>query len=126
MTVVETCDLNGAQTWLYRPTHADRRLPALAIGAEATGVNSFIHGVARSLAALGFITVVPDYYRGAGPVDPEDYSDVEQIMRHVDTLDFVRATHDVMHAVQLLVDDPRVDPDRVGVWGIAPAPPWPG
>jgi carboxymethylenebutenolidase len=117
VTVVETLDVNGTEAWLYRPAHALGRLPAFAIGAEATGVNAFIHDVARSLAALGFVAVVPDYYRGAGPADAEDYSDVDEIMRHVDALDFVRATHDVVAAVQLLIDDPGVDPARVGVWG---------
>jgi carboxymethylenebutenolidase len=117
VTVVETLQVNGAEAWLYRPTHVEGRRPAFAIGAEATGVNAFIHDVAHNLAALGFVAVVPDYYRGAGPADPEDYSDVDEIMRHVDALDFVRATHDVMGAVQLLVDDPGVDPARVGVWG---------
>jgi carboxymethylenebutenolidase len=117
VTLVETRQVNGAEAWLYRPAHAEGRLPAFAIGAEATGVNTFIHDVARSLAALGFVTIVPDYYRGEGPADSEDYSDVDAILRHVDALDFVRGTHDLMATVQLLIDDPGVDPARVGVWG---------
>jgi len=115
--VVETSHHNGMDAWLYRPAHADGPLPALVIGAEATGINTFIHDVARTLAAHGFVTMVPDYYRGNGPADPEDYSDTEEIMRHVAALDFARGTHDLMTAFGHLVEHPAVDPGRVGVWG---------
>ncbi|ETB35575.1 hypothetical protein N602_26455 [Mycobacterium avium subsp. hominissuis 10-5606] len=114
---VETFGDNDFRAWLYRPEDAVGQLPALAIGAEATGVNAFIHDVARDLAAAGFVTAVADYYRGAGPADPEDYADTAEIMRHVDALDFPRATHDLMRTFAHLVDHPSVDPDRVGVWG---------
>jgi carboxymethylenebutenolidase len=114
---VETFGDGDFHAWLYRPAGAVGRLPAFAIGAEATGVNTFIHDVARELAATGFVTAVADYYRGAGPVDPEDYTDTCEIMHHVDALDFPRATHDVMRTFAYLADHPSVDPDRVGVWG---------
>lgn len=114
---VETSRHNGVNAWLYRPSDAVGPLPALAIGAEATGVNAFIHDVARSLAARGFVTMVPDYYRGDGPANPEGYADTADIMRHVDALDFARGTHDLMAAFQHLVEHPAVDAARVGVWG---------
>lgn len=114
---VETSHDDGMDTWLYRPLDADGPLPAVAIGAEATGVNTFIHDVARTLAERGFVTMVPDYYRGQGPADPEDYADTAEIMRHVGAPDFARATHDLMATFQHLVEHPSVDPDRVGVWG---------
>lgn len=112
--IVRTDDLHA---WMYCPATAASGLPALVIGAEATGVNRFIHDTAHKLAANGFVTIVPDYYRGAGPNDPEDYTDIAEIMRHVDALDFPRATEDLMRAFQYLASHPRVDPDRVGVWG---------
>jgi carboxymethylenebutenolidase len=87
------------------------------IGAEATGVNRFIRESAARLARAGFVAVVPDYYWGAGPADPEDYSDIDEIMRHVGRLDFRRATYDLMAAVDFLQRHPAVDADRVGVWG---------
>jgi carboxymethylenebutenolidase len=103
--------------WLYRPEVADGPLLAFAIGAEATGVNRFIHDVGRDLADRGFVSVVPDYYRGAGPANPEDYTDTDEIMRHIGRLDFRLATYDLMAAVDLLEGHPAVDPRRVGVWG---------
>lgn len=109
--------IDDVQAWMYYPATTASRLPALVIGAEATGINTFIHDTARELAAAGFVTIVPDYYRGAGPGDPEDYSDTAEIMRHVDALDFPRATEYLMGSFQFLVEHPMVDPDRVGVWG---------
>jgi carboxymethylenebutenolidase len=112
--------VRGAQVpaWLYRPPErAAGPLPALAIGAEATGVNRFIRDAARGLARAGFAVVVPDYYRGEGPADPEDYRDIEEIMRHVGRLDFRRATYDLMAAIDFLQRHPAVDAGRVGVWG---------
>jgi carboxymethylenebutenolidase len=102
--------------WLYRPEGGEGRA-AFAIGAEATGVNRFIHQVAADLAGLGYVTLVPDYYRGAGPADAEDYGDIDEIMRHIGTLDFRRGTHDLTAAVDFLQRHPAVDPGRVGVWG---------
>lgn len=113
----ETVRIGDVQAWMYYPPAMGNRLPALVIGAEATGVNAFIHDTAHKLAAAGFVTIVPDYYRAAGPADPEDYSNTAEIMRHVDALDFPRATDDLMRSFQYLSEHPRVDPDRVGVWG---------
>jgi len=121
MTTVEEIRLTvpGATVpaWLYRPDQAAGPLPAMVIGAEATGVNRFIRQAAEDLARAGFVAIVHDYYRGAGPADPEDYSDIDEIMRHIGRLDFRRATYDLMAAVDLLKHDPAVDPGRIGVWG---------
>jgi carboxymethylenebutenolidase len=103
--------------WLYRAARAAGPLPGLVIGAEATGVNRFVREAAVHLARAGFVTVVPDYYRGQGPADPEDYRDIDEIMRHVDRLDFRRATYDLIAAVDFLQCHPAVDADQVGVWG---------
>jgi carboxymethylenebutenolidase len=91
--------------------------PAIAIGAEGSGVNSFIRRVAATLAHLGYVTVVPDYYRGGGPADPEDYTDIEGMMSHIDALDFRRAVQDLLAGIDHLQSLPDVDPARVGSWG---------
>ncbi|WP_432194356.1 dienelactone hydrolase family protein [Streptomyces sp. bgisy027] len=105
-------------SWLYRSeSPTDGPMPGLVMGAEATGVNRFVHETAAALAAIGFVVAIPDYYRGKGPRNPEDYDDIDTIMRHVDELDFRRATHDLMATLDHLKADPAVDPQRIGVWG---------
>jgi carboxymethylenebutenolidase len=104
------------RTLLFRPV-GEGPHPAVAIGAEATGINEFICRVGATLAHAGYVVVVPDYYRGGGPVDPEDYTDFDAIVVHIDALDFTRATGDLLAAVDHLRARPDVDPDRVTVWG---------
>lgn len=89
----------------------------IVLGMEATGVNRFIHDVAARLAALGYVVVVPDYYRGGGPPDPEDYDDIEAIMPHTLALDFPRAARDLIAAADWLRARADVDATRVGYWG---------
>lgn len=91
--------------------------PAVVIGAEGTGVNGFIERVGASLAHQGMVTVVVDPYRFDGPPDPEAYEDFETLMSFIDRLDFVRAAHDILAAVERVRSQPNVDADRVGVWG---------
>jgi len=115
------------ETTLARP---DGTLPVLVVtpesggnGAavvqspEGYGVNEFGREVATDLAALGFTVVTPDYYRGEGPSDPENYDDFTEVMGCIGALDFVRATHDVLAAIEHARTLPGVDPARVGVWG---------
>jgi carboxymethylenebutenolidase len=91
--------------------------PGVAIGQEATGPNEFIRGVGATLAAAGYAVVVPDYYRGEGPPDPEAYDDIETLLPFIDRLDFRRATYDLMGALDFLAARPDVDADRLAVWG---------
>jgi carboxymethylenebutenolidase len=102
--------------FLYRPARPGLH-PAVVVGAEGTGVNSFIRRVAATLAHLGYVTIVADYYRGGGPADPEDYSDVEEMMRHIHGLDFRRAVQDVLATLDYLQEQPDVDASRVASWG---------
>jgi carboxymethylenebutenolidase len=106
---------------VFRPAsgapHAAAPHPAVAIGAEATGVNRFILRTAADLATLGYVTCVPDYYRGGGQDDPDDYSDIPEIMRHIEALDFGRGTHDIMAAIDHLRRQGDVDAARVAVLG---------
>jgi carboxymethylenebutenolidase len=118
--VVERVELDGVDgsvtTLVHRPDRPGPH-PAIALGAEATGVNSFLRRVAATLASRGFVTALPDYFRGAGPRDPDNHDDFDDILPHLDALDFTRATRDVVLAAEHLVHRPDVDPDRLGVWG---------
>jgi carboxymethylenebutenolidase len=91
--------------------------PAVIVAAEGTGVNRFIERVAASLSNEGIVTIVVDPYRFDGPPDPEAYEDFETLMSFIDRLDFVRATHDLLSAVEHARSQLNVDADRVGVWG---------
>jgi carboxymethylenebutenolidase len=101
---------------VFRPKR-DGRHPAVVIGAEATGVNTFIRQVGSKLAHEGYAVVIPDYYRGVGQADPDDYSDVEEIMRHMLPLDFRRAAWDQLYGLDYLRAQSYVDGGRVATWG---------
>ena len=87
--VTETFDLSvrggTTPTFLARPS-APGPHPGVVIGAEGTGPNSFIRKVAATLAHLGYVAIVADYYRGTGPADPEDYSDIDDMVAHIDAV----------------------------------------
>ncbi|SEO59448.1 dienelactone hydrolase family protein [Trujillonella endophytica] len=91
--------------------------PAVILGVEAYGPNRFATEVATRLAEAGHVVVVPDYYRGAGPGDPEAYTDFTEVMRFIDALDFRRGTRDLLTAVAYAAGCDDVDPDRIAVWG---------
>lgn len=118
--VVERVELDGVggpvTTLVHRPDRPGPH-PAIALGAEATGVNEFLRRIAATLASRGFVTALPDYFRGGGPKDPDNYDDFDDILPHLDALDFTRATRDVVLAADMLVRRPDVDPERLGVWG---------
>jgi carboxymethylenebutenolidase len=119
--VVETIDLatrDGASApAVFSRPRGDGPFPAIAIGAEGTGPNAYIRRVAATLAHLGFVVIVPDYYRGDGPPDPDDYDDFETLMSHIDALDFTRAVHDLLDAVDYVQGLSYVDATRVATWG---------
>jgi carboxymethylenebutenolidase len=91
--------------------------PAVVFGAEAMGPNRFGRRVASELAALGYVTITPDYYRGAGPSRSDDYSDFTEVMAAIDGLDFRAATFDVLAGVDWARRQLNVAPDRVALWG---------
>jgi carboxymethylenebutenolidase len=116
----ETIELNrGGEvvpTLVYRPSDTGPK-PAIVLAAEAYGLNEFTRRVASELASEGYVVVVPDYYRGHGLADPENYADFTEVMQFIDELDFGQGTHDVMAAVDYARDLPDVDGARVAVWG---------
>jgi len=91
--------------------------PGLVLGMEATGINHFIRDIGAQLAALGYVVAIPDYYRGGGPADPEDYDDIEAIMPHTFAHDFPQAARDLIAAADALRARDDVDAERVGYWG---------
>jgi carboxymethylenebutenolidase len=111
-------DRGAVPTLVFTPSGEDEdRRPAIVLSTEAYGINEFTHRVASDLAAEGYVVVVPDYYRGHGLSDPENYSDFTEVMQFIDELDFGQGTHDIMAALEYARTRPDVDPDRVGVWG---------
>jgi carboxymethylenebutenolidase len=118
---VETIELSvdgeGVPTVVCRPFGARPRA-AVVLATEAQGVNHFIRGVGVELAAHGYLAVIPDYYHGAGPADPEvlvDLAHMEELLAAIASLDFRRGAEDMLagvayaRAVEGLV--------AVAVWG---------
>jgi carboxymethylenebutenolidase len=91
--------------------------PGVAFGQEAMGPNRFGRRVASELASHGYVTITPDYYRGAGPSQPDNYDDFTEVAAAINALDFPRATFDVLSGVDWLRTQANVDPERVAVWG---------
>ena len=91
--------------------------PAVVLGAEAYGPNDFIRGVQSRLLQLGYATVVPDYYHGQGPSNPEAYDDFTEVVEHIGRLDFTRGANDLVTAVEVLRARPDIDSRRVCLWG---------
>jgi len=91
--------------------------PAVVFGGEAMGPNRFSRQTAEAVAALGFVTITPDYYRGSGPSRPDDYDDFTEVAAAIAQLDFRRATFDVLAGVDWARGQPHIDADRVVLWG---------
>jgi carboxymethylenebutenolidase len=91
--------------------------PAVVLGAEAYGINTFIGGVQEKLVGLGYAVAVPDYYHGTGPSDPENYDDFTEVIEHISRLDFTRGARDLAAEVRALRARPDIDPHRIAVWG---------
>ncbi len=91
--------------------------PAVVLGAEAYGINDFIRGVQGRLVQLGYATVVPDYYHGRGPSNPEAYDDFTEVIEHIGRLDFTRGARDLGETVDVLRGRPDIVSGQVSVWG---------
>jgi carboxymethylenebutenolidase len=91
--------------------------PAVVLGAEAYGVNSFIRGVQQRLAVLGYAVALPDYYHGNGPAEPDNYDDFTEVKEHIGRLDFTRGARHIAATVDAVRATPGIDPRRVAVWG---------
>ena len=109
---------DGAEidTLLFMPS-GDGPHPAVVIGAEGTGITRVVRAIAGELASRGFVALVPDFFRGTAPEDPEDLSDIEAVMAVIGALDFRRATHDLVDTIEYARTLSSVDPARVATWG---------
>lgn len=103
--------------FVYRPSAAADRRPAIVLGVEAYGINEFAREVAGRLAALGYVVVVPDYYHGKALRNPDDYLDFTEVIGFIDELDFTCGAHDQLAAIGYAAQLPDVDPQRIAVWG---------
>jgi len=109
---------DGAETSAFvAEPEGPGRFPAVAFGAEAMGPNRFGRRTASDLAALGYVTVTPDYYRGRGPSRPDDYTDFTEVMAAIGELDFRAATFDVLAGLDWARAQANVDAKRVALWG---------
>ncbi|MGD9794947.1 MAG: dienelactone hydrolase family protein [Acidimicrobiia bacterium] len=91
--------------------------PAVVLSPEAYGINEFTRDVASRLNAAGYVVVVPDYYRGNGLKEPDNYLDFSEVMEFIGNLDFVEATRDILAGIDHARSLSNVDGDRVAVWG---------
>jgi carboxymethylenebutenolidase len=91
--------------------------PAVVLGAEAYGVNTFIRGVQDRLVGLGYAAAVPDYYHGQGPTNPEAYDEFTEVIEHIGRLDFTCGARDLAETIDALRARPDVDARRLCVWG---------
>ncbi len=117
-TEVIELDVDGdrVETFVCRPAAETRR--AVVVATEAQGVNNFIRGVGVELAEHGYLAVVPDYYHGAGPADPEvlvDLAHMGPLQEAIDSLDFRRGAEDVLAGVEHVRRAEHIS--SVAVWG---------
>ena len=111
-----TRDGSTTRALLARPA-GDGPFPAVVVGAEGTGINTFIRHLVATFAHLGYVAVVPDYYRGDGPPEPDNYDDFETLMSYIGALDFGRAVHDLCDALDHVRALPYVDESCTASWG---------
>jgi len=98
------------------PTGA-RGLPAVIVVQEAFGLNDHIKGVAKRLAAEGYVTLAPDlFYRGgAGRTAP--YNELQKAIEMMMALKDPEIIEDLGAAVAHLENDPAARADRIGISG---------
>lgn len=113
---LQASDGSTIEAFVAEP-EGDGPWPAIVFGMEAMGLNRFGRRTAAEVAALGFVTITPDYYRGAGPSRPDDYDDFTEVIAAIGALDFGRATFDLLAAVDWARAQPAVVPDKVALWG---------
>jgi carboxymethylenebutenolidase len=113
---LDTHDGGELPTLIFRPAGPGPH-PAVIMGVEAYGINDFGRGVAEKLVAEGYVVVLPDYYRGHGLADPENYLDFSEVMRFIGELDFTAGARDLLTALDFAAGSDFVDADRLAVWG---------
>ena len=93
---------------MYKPKHADGKLPAIAISGPFGAVKEQSSGLyAQALAERGFLTIA---------FDPSFTGESGGVPRNVASPDI--NTEDFSAAVDFLANEDRVDPERIGILGI--------
>lgn len=94
----------------FRPSTAEGR-PALILIQEWWGLDDWIKQGADRYAAMGYVVLAPDLYRGKATSDPDE---AHQLMRG---LPEDRAMGDLEEAFHYLASRGDVDPKKIGVIG---------
>ena len=116
-TITLSVDGDSVATTVCRPATTPPRA-GVVLATEAQGVNNFIKEVGVTLAEHGYLAVIPDYYHGRGPVDPEiliDLAHLGPLQDAIASLDFRRGAEDVLVGVDYLRDVAHIP--SVAVWG---------
>jgi carboxymethylenebutenolidase len=112
-----TVDGEAVETVVCRP-HGVGPHHGVVIATEAQGVNNFIKGIGVELAENGYVALIPDYYHGSGPADPEvliDLAHLGPLQEAISSLDFRRGAEDVLAGVDYLRGKEHLA--SVAVWG---------
>ena len=99
-----------------RPVGA-RELPGVIVVQEAFGLNDHIKGVARRIAAEGFVTLAPDLYYRGGAGRTAGYGELPKAIEMMGALKDDQILEDVAAAAAALEHDPAVRADRIGITG---------
>ncbi|HKA29900.1 MAG TPA: dienelactone hydrolase family protein [Candidatus Binatia bacterium] len=101
---------------LARPG-GDAPLPAVIVIQEAFGLNGHIKGVARRLAAEGYVTLAPDLFHRGGAGRVAGYDQLPEALRLMGELTDAGIVEDVGSGVAYLERQPFVRADHVGITG---------
>jgi carboxymethylenebutenolidase len=110
-------DGDEVPTVVCRPVDTVPRA-GVVLATEAQGVNAFIKDVGVTLAEHGYLAVIPDYYHGSGPADPElliDLAHMEELLGAINALDFRRGAEDILAGVTYAREVEHLA--AVAVWG---------
>ena len=109
---------------------ADDKLPAIVLCSGWGGTNRGNRRIGSKLAAAGYVTITVDY-RGWGDSDSpmilmQDMPDLEGVEDNIVTVkvkmirtvvDPISEAQDIRSAINFIVGEPGVDPNRIGLWG---------
>lgn len=110
--IVKTSRMDaGAQGYLALPEKPGAAQPAIILIQEWWGLTDWIKQGADRYAAMGYVVIAPDLYRGKVAADADE---AHQLMRG---LPEDRAMGDMKAAFEFLAARPDVDPARIAVAG---------
>jgi len=110
----------SAPVHIFRPTGSPEHLPAgIILLQDAFGYNSYLEGIARRFADLGFTAFVPELFHHSGGVGIEydDPRGMDANREHMRALRVENVLVDVQAAYGSLLAEGIVPPERVAVIG---------